>query len=380
MLVNFLTESVAPVGTYFRANNLARSLTASGCRVRIFGVDHDPDSRERNEIRDSVEYHITPSRKGQRFFGSQNHPLLAVERASQDYSSADVVHMFQPFLTTYLPWRREQSKVGRCWFDWDDLWTDGGLMGDRLRGGLRDRWAYYWINRIEHRAPRAATGVTVVSNWLAREAASRGARKTVRLYNGMWPRVPMAKASARERFGLSSRCIYLGFMGRTVSSTEFSWCLDGLRAAGRRNDVRLAICGPLDHLLSSIPHDLREKVDYLGALSATDCFDFAAALDFGLLPLEENLFNKSRFPIKLCDYLSVQTRVIASSVGECAGFRDIRGLIQAGTGHEHWISAVESSVQQFTRHDVPSVDPNEVRRILSWEGIGATVLAAYVSE
>jgi Glycosyl transferases group 1 len=253
-------------------------------------------------------------------------------------------------------------------------------MGDHFRGGLRDRWTYYWINRIEHSAPRAATGVTVVSNWLANEATRRGARKTVRLYNGMWPRVPMAKATARERFGLSSRSIYLGFMGRTVSSAEFSWCLDGLRAAARRNDVRLAICGPLDHLISSIPHDLREKVDYIGALSATDCFDFAAALDFALLPLEENLFNKSRFPIKLCDYLSVQTRVIASSVGECAGFADVRGLIQAGTGREHWILAVGNAVQQLIRNDVPSVNSNEVRRILSWEQMGATVLAAYVSE
>ena len=147
----------------------------------------------------------------------------------------------------------------------------------------------------------------------------------------------------------------------------------------RHSDVRLAICGPLDHLVSTIPHELREQVDYLGMISATDCFDFASALDFALLPLEENLFNKSRFPLKLSDYLSVQTRVIASSVGECAGFGNVRGVIQAGTGREAWISSVENAVDQLTRGFAPSVDCNEIEGILSWESIGAKVLDAYTS-
>ena len=379
MLVNFLTDLVVPWGTYFRAHNLARSLTAQGSSVRIFAVDPDPSSKERNEIREDVEYHITPSRRGQRFFTTQHHPLLAVDRATRDYSRADVVHMFQPFLTTYAPWYRQLSKAGLHWYDWDDLWTDGGLMGNRFRGGPRDWWTYYWTNRIEHTGPRAATGVTVVSKWLANEAGRRGARKAVVLYNGVWPRVPIAKAAARSRFELSSSAIYLGFMGRTVSPTEFFWCLDGLRAAKRANEVRLAICGPLDHLVSTIPRDLRDNVDYLGVLSTTDCFDFAAALDFALLPLEENLFNKSRFPIKLCDYLSVQTRVIASSVGECVNFGEIRGLTQAGTGPEKWVSAVENATRLFHRGIMPSVDSGEIEQMLSWERIGAKMLNAYAA-
>ena len=380
MLINFLADSIAPWGTYFRTHNLARSLTALGSQVRIFAVDDDPGSQERVETREGVEYHITPSRRGQRFFTSQHHPLLAIARASSDYPRADVVHMFQPFLTTYAPWRRKLAKQGSLhWYDWDDLWTDGGLLGEGRGRNLRERWVYYWANRIERNAPRAATGVTVVSNWLAKEAKRFGARKTAVIYNGLWPREPTPRTTARTRFALAPSSIYLGFMGRTLSATEFFWCLDGLRSAMPRYDVRLAICGPLDHFRSMIPQDLRKNIDYLGVLSAADCLHFASALDFGLLPLEENLFNNSRFPMKLCEYLSVQTRVIASNVGETACFRGLQGVINAGTGREAWASTVQIATEKLTQRLLPPVEPNEIQRALSWESIGEKALAAYES-
>lgn len=351
-----------------------------GCFVRVFAVDQDPNSKARLETRDSVQYHIIPSLRGQRFFTSQHHPLLALQRAAVDYSPADVVHMFQPFLTTYAPWCRALStKTGSHWFDWDDLWTDGGLMGDHFRGGVRNWWAYYWANRIENKAPRVATGVTAVSTWLTEEAMRRGARKTLRIHNGLWPRIPMPKTAARNKFNLSTSAIYLGFMGRTVSSTEFSWCLDCLKAVIPYYEVRLAICGPLDHLVELIQPVLRQNIDYLGVLSPTDCFDFAAALDFALLPLEDSLFNKSRFPIKLCDYLSAQTKVIVSTVGDCAGFGNIGALIQAGKGREEWISTVVAAVEHSIQGILQPVDREEIETKFSWERIGAKVLAGYAS-
>jgi hypothetical protein len=381
MVVSFIIHSVAPWGTYLRADQLGHALTKLGCRVRIFGVDENAHSRERVELRDGLEYHIVPSGRGQRYFMSHQHPIVALYRAWKDYGVNDVVHMFQPCMVTYAPWRRELRKnPGGCWFDWDDLWTDGGLRGSHARGLFRDRWEYYWFNRIEHAAPRLATGVTTASKWLAEEATRRGARKTVLLHHGIWSKLPIDKRGARNKFGLSPSGIYLGFMGRSISAAEFSWCLDGLRATMDTNGVRLALCGPLDHHLATIPSDLKDRVDYVGVHSAADSFEFAAALDFALLPLEDNPFNRSRFPLKLSDYLSVRTRVIASGVGECVGLaREIRGMIGAGTTREEWVRTVADSVRQYEGGTLAGLDYDAVERLLSWESIGARVLEGYAS-
>src|SRR4051794_2997078 len=105
MTVNFIISSVSEGGTYFRTHHLARALSSLGHTVCVFGIDQDPRSKERQESRSGVRYHIVPSSRGQRIFGQEHHPLAGLFRTSRDYGNCDVLHVFQPFLTTYLPWR-----------------------------------------------------------------------------------------------------------------------------------------------------------------------------------------------------------------------------------------------------------------------------------
>ncbi|MGL1236461.1 hypothetical protein ACSTKT_24015, partial [Vibrio parahaemolyticus] len=60
------------------------------------------------------------------------------------------------------------------------------------------------------------------------------------------------------------------------------------------------------------------RIIYLGEVSATDAREIAAAVDLGLIPLENSLFNQSRFPIKFFDFLTVGTPIYISDVGEIA--------------------------------------------------------------
>jgi hypothetical protein len=380
MKVNFLIESIAPAGTYFRSHNLAIALSKIGADVRVFGIDYTRPNAERVESRDGIRYHIVPSCRGQRLFGQHHHPLVAVLQSMSDYGTCDIVHMFEPFLTTYAPWLRLGAGKGTpaCWFDWADLWAQGGLLGHRYRRGIQDRWEYFWANRIEQRAPRIAAGMTVCSKWLADEALKRGAKKAVLVHHGVWPVTVKPRVETRGKLGLHANRIYLGFMGRTMSPAEFMLCLDALRAVNEKHDVRLAMCGPLEHFIEIVPSDLRGRVDYLGKLTAAECQDFAGALDFALLPLEETPFNLSRYPLKFSDYLSAGARVIISDVGECAQLaKTIEGVVIAKKGRDEWISTVTRAVDSLVMGEVLPVDQSRVDSLLSWDSIGSRVWQAY---
>jgi glycosyltransferase involved in cell wall biosynthesis len=380
MKVNFLIDSVFPGGTYFRAINLARALTNLGAQVQLFGIDYSPDAIERAETREGLPCHIVASCRGQRFFGQRHHPIVALHRSTKDYGDCDVVHMFEPFLATYLPWRKfsREEHSPQQWFDWADLWAGGGLLGTLPKWGFQERWEYYWADRIEAKAPKMATGMTVCSEWLADLATARGAKQTVLVHHGVWPAIPEPPGNPRRHLGLLQDVRYLGFMGRTISATEFSWCLEALRVAHRRCNTRLAICGPLDHLVQTIPKDLQTSVDYLGMLKPNECQAFASALDFALLPLEDTPFNTSRYPLKFSDYLAAGARVILSDVGECAEMaKTLNGVLLAEKGLNGWIAAVASAVDSLEAGTAASPKREEFEALLSWEKIAAKVLNAY---
>src|SRR4051794_29126250 len=141
MDILFLTVGTAQTGTYFRSHNLARALEKRKHKVTVITSSADSQERERELLQDGIKYRVIPGNQGQRWFGWTNRPLTAIRRAVTDYPHFDVVHMFQPFLTTYSAWRSRFPKSQR-WFDWDDLWSGGGLLDRTPRRGMRAAWDY----------------------------------------------------------------------------------------------------------------------------------------------------------------------------------------------------------------------------------------------
>ena len=81
--------------------------------------------------------------------------------------------------------------------------------------------------------------------------------------------------------------------------------------------LRLVLCGPPESAVLGLPETVRERVDYLGQLTPEATRDFVAALDIGLLPLDDNPFNQSRFPIKFSEHLATGVPLLCSMIGEC---------------------------------------------------------------
>jgi glycosyltransferase involved in cell wall biosynthesis len=255
----------------------------------------------------------------------------------------DVIHIFQPFPHSCLPALFHRDLASVLIYDWDDLWW-GGVF--RATQKCHWRWSLTRsvIRRLEARLPAGADAVTTCSAYLRDAARIRGAAAVEVVHNGYWPAPPASsKPAARQALGLDPQAFYFGFMGRTLD--EFSWCLDALAARPpEERTVRFAFCGMPPDSLDAVPAGMRSQIDYLGQLTPAQTRIFACAIDCGLLPLLDNDFNQSRFPIKFAEYLAGGAHVLASAVGEFASIaQNLPGVTLAGTTRDSWQQTLASS-------------------------------------
>jgi glycosyltransferase involved in cell wall biosynthesis len=375
--VNFFAQYVFPQGTYFRFHNLAVGLVKLEQHVTVFGCDPARNAKEREEIRDGVTYHIIPELRGTRFFGLGCHPLTAARRCFLDYPACDVAHLYQPFPSAAWPWQWSmRGRDGALFYDWDDLWIGGAIHIQPK--SLNERWTRMCVNNLEQRLPAKSQHVTTCSQFLADLALERGARDVNVIHNGFWPVDIPDKETARRELGLEPGALYVGFMGRTTA--ELSWCFKALEMNMHRHQkLRFALCGVQKETLRGVCDEVWQRVDFLGDLPPLKTRDFAAAIDLGLLPLENNPFNQSRFPIKFSEYMAAGTPVLASDVGECAMLSEkFPWVIKAGRTETEWLDAFSQAVNSMSADSLPHVDIKSLEALLSWSRISQKLLDVYL--
>jgi glycosyltransferase involved in cell wall biosynthesis len=370
--IHFFVQFVHEQGTYFRFHNLAQAIVRADHQVTVHGLDEDPAGCVRTEIRDGVCYKIVPSFPGRRFFTPRTHPANAIRRGLQPRVRGDVAHLFQPFPGALWAWQRSQVRLHA--YDWDDLWTDG--FWRRPAKGFREMYEMRVVRKLEQTLPRRAALTTTCSRYLADLACRHGANHTSVVHNGIWPQAVPSKRGARQALGLREDAFYAGFMGRTCD--ELPWCFEAFAAAIKiRPDLRLGICGAPPEVLKDLPGSVRERVDYLGQLAPALARQFAFALDLGLLPLEKNRFNESRFPIKFAEYLGAGLPVLCSQVGECAHLTlGLPGVIPAGDDRAAWLRHFAECIAAGPDALVRPA-PDTIWRMFSWADIASRLLVQY---
>jgi glycosyltransferase involved in cell wall biosynthesis len=374
--IHFFVQFVHPVGTYFRFHNLAVGLIKLGHDVTVFGCSNDPGGRYLEEQRDGVRYKIWRGAKGQSIFGQWNHPLVILKRYFAEAESCDVAHLFQPFYSGAAPWirLRRTRKAKLLAYDWDDLW-ENGLDASKPDNLVLRYWDQALRNNIERNFPKRADLVTCCSEFLRTYSLDRGAENVTKIYNGFWPYDALDKVESRRMLGLRPDALYAGFMGRTLTGVPF--ILDAFEKAMHGHpSLRLAFCGLPKDVLSHLPAEIQDRIDNLGDFTPFQTRYFSSAIDVGLLPLEDTLFNRSRFPIKFAEYMASGTPVIVSSVGECASIGEgMPWVLQAGTTGESWERAFLSWCE--AEKSAINVGLQRIREKLDWAVIAKQLETTY---
>jgi len=375
----FLTCDCSLQGTYFRWHNWAIGLVNLGHEVLVYSIDNSDKPFSRTEIRDGVYYHIKKSVKGKSVFGVANHPFVAIKRIFGNFPQCDVVHVFQPFLSVYFPWKfKMKNKAKVTFFDWDDLWADSDR--DKEKKNFRGKWDYWFKVYLEKKIPSVSKSMTICSRFLKTLAVERGASQVEIIPNGFWAYDVPGRLMSRQKLGLQSNAIYVGFMGRT--GFELNWAFKALEHCLQQGiEIRFALCGPEANILDDISELARSHTDYLGSLAPADTRYFAAAVDLGLLPLMKTTFNESRFPIKFAEYLAAGLPVLCSEVGEVNEYgKNFPWVIKAGVNENDWVKHFMQAVKMLVNNELVPVDRQVVSDNLSWQKIAGQLENLYLIE
>jgi glycosyltransferase involved in cell wall biosynthesis len=363
-------------GTYFHYHNLAVALTKLGHNVRVFSTDTTLGVKDREEIRDGVSHRLinTPFK------------ITFLRQLLDDYPHCDIAHLFQPQFGPALTWLIVLSKKSKVLlYDWDDLLVTAPFKNFQtnqnpmttLMGQVKQFATYH----LQDFLPAKATHVTTCSHYLADLASRRKARKVTVVYNGTWSLPPLDKYKAREKLGLCRDGFYVGFMGNAYGLLD--WCFRALKENLHRDEnLRIALCGPCtSESLCGQNSEIKQRVDELGVLSPSDARDFAAAIDIGLLPLDDSPFHQSRFPMKFAEYLGAGTPVLCSNIGECIQLtKELPFVINAGKTRDEFIDAFSQVVTLKKDNLLPKVHLQKVQQVFSWESIAEGLLKAYYEE
>jgi hypothetical protein len=345
-----------------------------GHDVTVHGSDHRPGSQLRSETRDGVRYEIVPEARPVAVFAAPCHPVTVARRARMAPLDCDIAHLFQPFPSALPPWLR--ARASAHFYDWDEVWAGGLYPTLPRRPGVA--WAAANAAPLERLLPRRADHTTVVGDYLAKRARRYGAGHTSVLHNGFTPRSLTDKAAARAQLGLDPAALYLAFIGRTPYRLE--WCFEALdRCAARHPSVRLLLAGPLEKPVGEASAAARERIDFLGDLPPERASLCSEAADVGLLPMEDDTWNRSRFAIKYSDYLGAGLHVVCSEVGECGRLAgENAAVVGAGTTHPEWMAAVERALDRVAQLDWPRRAAPEESATLAWPAIARRLEAVYL--
>jgi glycosyltransferase involved in cell wall biosynthesis len=376
----FFTAFSHTQGTYFRWHNLAVGLRKLGHDVFVHSVGPESGAHTWTEVRDGVFYQLVPLTPNfRKFLNPGLDPFTLLRSLRHAPPPADIYHIFQPFPHSCIPALFHRRNAKALFFDWDDLWWDG-LYPSKHHFPLRDKLLTRFAQYFEATMPRKADGVTTCSRFLQNKASQNGSRNTHVIHNGIWPSHSYpTKSNARATLNLQPHAYYFGFMGRTIA--ELSWCIDVLTAPPPSDHpVRLALCGMRQQDIDSLPSDLLPFIDYLGNLTSEETRTFSRAIDCGLLPLEDNSFNQSRFPIKFAEYLAAGARVIASDVGEIADLaRQFPQVTLAGASRQSWQDTLREQTLPSTQTR-PIHASADLTDSLGWQTLTNRLLTTYADQ
>ncbi len=247
----------------------------------------------------------------------------------------DLVYTFSHKPVDVMPARWARKYRGALWVaDWCDLWGGEGLHGlMRQKFGppktLRQRFdarVVQWDEEWERRTAVECDFLTVISSDLRRRATPlRGGKPIHFLPSGAdLERIqPLPSKPSREALKLPQGVPLLGYMTSWYPDEAFT--LNALRRVlAAHPQACVAIAGPplenQERLLSEVP--LRGRVYHCGRLPFAEVPEFLAACDVLLMPLEDTVFNRSRWPNKIGDYLAAARPQVACGVGDVRPFLD----------------------------------------------------------
>ncbi len=237
---------------------------------------------------------------------------------------------------------------------------------------------------VQH-APR----LTVISSFLERCALRLGVdrRKVLRLPSGAPTDaiVPMDKAECRARLGLeiNSGTVAIVYVANYHHDERF--VLRSVRAARERvgdSHFRIFAVSPPFTAGSLSKHEVADVVHEVGRRPFSEMSSWLGAGDLVLLPYPDTVFNRSRWPNKIGDYLAAGRPTVTNRTGDFIPlFQNHEIGIAADNTPEAYGGAIAEAVLARNRWGIWGTTARKLAEgELSWERLARDLEAFWLEE
>jgi len=205
--------------------------------------------------------------------------------------------------------------------DWDDYW-----MGTPIFDGYD--WIKKYVKFCETRAPKFFGNVVAISDFLKNKARERGAKKILKLRNGVVTDEFEKKDAGEslEKLGLEKNKKYLLSIGNTYSRDRTCLLFEALEKMRRLDGEIKLICNfnlaqkiKEQNLEGKISQDCMENTIDMGYLSHEElerCLSISSAAIFLQGKTEDEI---ACYPVRIGSYLDGGLPIIMNDIGSEAG-------------------------------------------------------------
>jgi glycosyltransferase involved in cell wall biosynthesis len=337
MKILLLCSTGARIGGWFRYVPLGQALFRRGGAVTMVNVSPKHTFRLTSEIDRGLRIIEVPRLRGWQYFerGTRLPWDILFRMGLIGVGRFDIVHGFGHALNSAFPlWAAPVlSPRTATLYDREDLWRDGGLRGPRhpwwTGEGINDRID----NWFEANTPRLTDAITVVSEDLRTRTLSYGYDPSSIFFlpNGcrVDQFVPGDVNHAREELGLpKDRRILLYVAVGVYDALMVLDAVSRLAALGHPDVLAVMVGNMGDDVRSEVRRrGLESSVSLPGWIEQGPLKKYLQASDLGLMPQADTPFNRSRWPIKVGDYLASGLPVATTRVGEVG-----RLIAESGAG------------------------------------------------
>ncbi|MFQ5821144.1 MAG: glycosyltransferase [Candidatus Heimdallarchaeota archaeon] len=310
----------AAQGADRRALLLAKELVKYGYKITLISSAKRPIWRISSEFCDGVFVISLPRIK--KVYDHYGYILRTMLMPPFTLKEAQIAHFFNPaqpsvalsaFMTKIL--NKFKARRRSIIVDWDDQWGRGGLSiyhGFVVHGIM---------TALEEKTPFWGDALTVTTKTLKKRALKLGIDKERIVWIPHGPSIDdkeiISKSHARRILGIPRSTVVLLYMGKFTTQFLERLVIESFsKICSCYSDVILILLGWISPLRSlGITNNVKKQTIKTWAPESLLPIYLSAA-DIFLMPMENNIFEKSRLPLRLCDYMAAGRPIIASPVGE----------------------------------------------------------------
>lgn len=390
MRIFYLNSNYRGEGTFNRCFRIGREQVKLGHQVTLMTITDDPPQKEvQEDEQDGVKLILLPANSRRRDYRAYlKRPRIAsriVEKQAFDllhaFTAAEPVVWYPAMAAIKQRPKRRFSLV----VDWDDWYSRGGLVELKPAKFLLRKRTEHW----EESLPKEADAVTVVSEALRKRCLDLGIPedRVHKVGNGADPSAYelLNQRECRERCGLPLDAVIVLYMGSYNQAMPIA--LRAFVETASENEDAIFVCvGDISLTHQHLkPHKSLLKLAknsskclFTGKVHGERIPDYLAAADILLLPMENSVVEKARFPIRLGDYLSSGRGVIASDVGEVGRFLREHECALLAKNQEEFNRRLSDLLANVDRaHRLGLLAKRTAQKHLHWESIAKQMLEVY---